>query len=138
MNVQNIATKVNFYGKIIFSLIIIILIWLIVLTVYIVEEEKKTTTLYTDIGQLNEIKAATTYEQLYNYHTRNDNLSLKSYKGNYAVTYSPIGSAEFIVENQFGENITSNINIITSTKFKRKLINKSLKPPESFFGKTMA
>ena len=109
MNEKNIATKTNLYEKIIFFSLIVILAWLIVITIEVFKKEKHEKTLYTDIGKLNSIKASNTYKKLYDYHTRNKSMSLKSYKGNYSITYSPIGSVQFTVTNEYGEDITGKI-----------------------------
>lgn len=100
----------NIYGGIIFGLLLVILIWLIVLTIIVVDENKQTTTLYINNGANNTIKASSSPKILYTYHTRNTSSILQSYNGKFLVTYSPIGSVNFTVTNQYGKNVTSNIN----------------------------
>jgi hypothetical protein len=100
----------NIYGGIIFGLLLVMLIWLIVLTVIIADENKQITTLYINNGANNTMKASSASKILYTYHTRNNNSILQSYSGKFLVTYSPIGSVNFTVTNQYGKNVTSNIS----------------------------
>ena len=101
----------NIYGGIIFVLLFIMLIWLIVLTIVVVNESRETKTLYINNGANNTMKASTSSKILYTYHTRNTSSILQSYNGKYLVTYSPNGSVNFTVTNQYGKDITSGINV---------------------------
>lgn len=102
MNVSNELMITIFLG---------IIVWLIILTVLVLREKKKKTLLYTDIGKINRLKPAEIYQNLYSYHTENNDLNIKSYKGYYDIIYSPAGSSEFRVVDQTGKVISGSVEV---------------------------